>query len=299
VLITGPTGVGKELVAHSIHHQSSRRRNAFVAVNCAALPEHLIESELFGHVSGAFSGATKNRRGKFELADEGTLFLDEVGELPLAAQAKLLRALQSGDIQRVGSDQTLKVDARIVAATNRDLSVEVAEGRFRADLFHRLSIYPIDVPSLAERKQDIAPLSGYFLTQFQRKLGQVTFALSPDAEQALYHYHWPGNIRELEHLLCRAALKAKADHTDPARFITIEAFHLDLEVTQLPQAVRSPEIPTSNTTIMKLKDMMDLQQRQYIEHVLNQFDGNKSQAAQALGVDRANFHRLLKRLGLV
>ena len=299
VLITGETGVGKELVAHSIHHQSLRNRQAFVAVNCAALPEHLVESELFGHVAGAFSGATKNRSGKFELADEGTLFLDEVGELPLAAQAKLLRAIQSGDIQRVGSDQALKVDVRIVAATNRNLSEEVAEGRFRADLYHRLSIYPISVPSLDDRKSDIGPLSGFFLTQFQRKLGHVNFALSIEAEQALYQYHWPGNIRELEHVLSRAALKARSQQTTSNGFITLDVEHLDLNVTSHSPSASLPISETlADGEVIKLKDMMDLQQKRYIEKVLSQFKGNKAQTAKALGVDRANFHRLLKRLGL-
>lgn len=311
VLITGETGVGKELVAHSIHHQSSRQQQAFVAINCAALPEHLIESELFGHVSGAFSGATKNRSGKFELANEGTLFLDEVGELPLAAQAKLLRAIQSGDIQRVGSDTALNVDVRIVAATNRNLAEEVAAGRFRADLYHRLSIFPIDVPSLADRKSDIGPLSGYFLSQFQRKLGHTTFALSTAAKHALYQYHWPGNIRELEHVLSRAALKAKADQKTTNSFVSLEAHHLDLNIAAVDESTYglqanalTPDLltqaiePMEASNLLKLKDMMDLQQRQYIERALSVFKGNKSQTAKALGLDRANFYRLLKRLGI-
>jgi len=219
--------------------------------------------------------------------------------LPLAAQAKLLRAIQSGDIQRVGSDQALKVDVRIVAATNRNLSEEVAEGRFRADLYHRLSIYPISVPSLEDRKSDIGPLSGFFLTQFQRKLGHVNFALSIEAEQALYQYHWPGNIRELEHVLSRAALKARSQQTTSNGFITLEVAHLDLNVKSHSTSSSLPmSEPLVDGEIIKLKDMMDLQQKRYIETVLNQFNGNKAQTAKALGVDRANFHRLLKRLGL-
>lgn len=301
VLITGATGVGKELVAQSIHHQSARHHNAMVAVNCAALPEHLVESELFGHVTGAFSGATKNRSGKFELADGGSLFLDEVGELPLPVQAKLLRAIQLGEIQRVGADSTFKVDVRIIAATNRDLSQEVVEGRFRADLYHRLSIYPIKVPDLAERRDDISPLAGYFLSQFQRKLGHITLALSTSAEKALYQYHWPGNIRELEHLLHRASLKAYAERADNQRVIEIQSTHLDLDV-EMPNIVSVPEADTDKVRdgepIVLLKDWVDIHQRQYIQHLLTHFDGNKSKTAAALGVDRGNFHRLLKRLGL-
>ncbi|GLQ32958.1 nitric oxide reductase transcriptional regulator NorR [Litoribrevibacter albus] len=299
VLITGATGVGKELVAQSIHHQSSRHQQAMVAVNCAALPEHLVESELFGHVSGAFSGASKNRSGKFELADGGTLFLDEVGELPLAVQAKLLRAIQQGEIQRVGADQTFKVDVRIVAATNRDLSVEVAEGRFRADLFHRLSIYPIAVPNLADRREDIGPLAGYFLSQFQRKLGNITLALNAQAEHALYQYQWPGNIRELEHLLHRASLKAFSNRAQAERIVEIELKHLDLDVTEVPVSMPSSAVDEAlPQEILPLKDWVDVSQRQYITQLLTRFGGNKSKTAQALGVDRGNFHRLLKRLGL-
>lgn len=301
VLITGATGVGKELVAQSIHHQSARHHNAMVAVNCAALPEHLVESELFGHVSGAFSGATKNRSGKFELADGGSLFLDEVGELPLAVQAKLLRAIQQGEIQRVGADNTFKVDVRIIAATNRDLSQEVAEGRFRADLYHRLSIYPIKVPDLAERRDDISPLAGYFLSQFQRKLGHITLAMSSEAEHALYHYHWPGNIRELEHLLHRASLKAYAERADQQRLIEIQPKHLDLDIEALEPAVTSMFDSVSvadSDNILPLKDWVDINQRQYIQQLLTHFEGNKSKTAKALGVDRGNFHRLLQRLGL-
>lgn len=300
VLITGETGVGKELVAQSLHQASSRNSAAMVAVNCAALPESLIESELFGHVSGAFSGATKNRSGKFELADDGSLFLDEVGELPLAAQAKLLRAIQSGDIQRVGSDTPLNVDVRIIAATNRDLSQEVAEGRFRADLYHRLSIYPIDVPSLKERGEDIGPLSGYFLSRMQRKMGNINLVLSFAAQKSLQTYPWPGNVRELEHVLSRAALKANVGRAIEDRLAIIEPWHLGLEPasgTATISTLAEPEMTDEGAEI-DLRDAVDNFQSAYIKKVLAKFDGNKSKAGKALGVDRSNFHRLLKRLNI-
>jgi len=303
VLINGETGTGKELVAQNLHLASSRAGEAMVAVNCAALPEALIESELFGHVTGAFTGATKNRAGKFELAHGGSLFLDEVGELPLSAQAKLLRAIQSGDIQRVGSDAQLKVDVRIIAATNRNLSLEVSEGRFRADLFHRLSIFPIEVPSLRERQSDIGPLAGYFLTRMQRKLGNIKLVLSLASQQALLSYAWPGNVRELEHVLSRAALKANAGDQQAEGLCVIEPLHLGLDVTMgenemAPAATPLVSVKMDNTKLIDLRNAIDLFQSDYIKNSLARFDGNKSKTGKALGVDRSNFQRLLKRLGI-
>jgi len=210
VLVTGETSVGKELVARQVHFLSPRRQGPLIYVNCAALPENISESELFGHVKGAFSGVISDRAGKFEIANGGTLFLDEIGEFPLSIQPKLLRALQSGEIQRIGSDKQIQANVRIVAATNRDLENEVSEKRFRSDLFHRLSEYPVVVPSLRERGQDIPLLAGYFLKMNQKRLGVQGLRLTPEAKQILINYPWPGNVRELEHLLSRSSLKAIA-----------------------------------------------------------------------------------------
>ncbi len=215
VLILGETGVGKELVAERLHARSPRRDRPLVQINCAALPETLADSELFGHKRGAFTGAVADRSGMFELADGGTLLLDEVGELPLPVQAKLLRVLQSGDVQRPGSDRVQKVDVRVIAATNRDLREEVARGRFRADLYHRLSVFPLRVPPLRERGRDVLALAGGFLEENQHRLGARNLRLSPAASQALLAYDWPGNVRELEHLISRAALRALSLATGP------------------------------------------------------------------------------------
>ena len=194
VLITGETGVGKELVAQAIHAASSRADKPLISLNCAALPETLVESELFGHVRGAFTGALNERRGKFELANGGTLFLDEVGELSLTVQAKLLRVLQSGQLQRLGSDKEHQVDVRLIAATNRDLAEEVRNGRYRADFYHRLSVYPLQVPALRERGRDVLLLAGFFLEQNRSRMGLGSLRLTTDAQAALLAYSWPGNV---------------------------------------------------------------------------------------------------------
>ena len=211
VLISGETGTGKELVAHALHAQSARADTPMIYINCAALPEGLAESELFGHVKGAFTGANSHRAGKFELADGGTLFLDEIGELPLLLQAKLLRVIQQGELQRVGSDQHLHVNVRIIAATNRQLETEVEQGRFRADLYHRLNVFPIFVPSLRERCDDIPVLAGYLLEKVRHQFNLPNLHIHPKVLHMLEAKPWPGNIRELEHTLTRAALRAIQD----------------------------------------------------------------------------------------
>ena len=215
VLITGETGVGKELVARHLHLHSLRGAQPLIQVNCAALPESLAASELFGHVSGAFTGAVRDRAGKFEIADGGTLFLDEVGELPLSLQPVMLRAIQQGEIQRVGSDRAHRVDVRVIAATNRDLRAAVAAGRFRADLFHRLAVFPVAVPPLRERREDIALLAAHFADGTRRRLGAPPVRLGEDAHAALAAADWPGNVRELENVVSRGVLRAAREGGDP------------------------------------------------------------------------------------
>ncbi len=297
VLISGETGVGKELVAQSIHSRSLRSRHPLISLNCAALPDTLVESELFGHVRGAFSGAVNDRKGKFELADEGTLFLDEVGELPLAIQAKLLRVLQSGQLQRVGSDREHRVNVRVIAATNRDLAEEVRAGRFRADLYHRLSVYPLRVPPLRERGRDVLLLTGFFLEENRARLGLRSLRLSQDAQAALLGYDWPGNVRELEHLIGRAALKALAACAERPRILTLTASDLALPSSQpivVSNAVEAPAI----AAVGDLREAVDQYQRQLIIASLENQQQNWAAAARELGLDRANLLRLAKRLGI-
>ena len=297
VMISGETGAGKELVARAIHGGSPRAEQPMVYLNCAALPEQLVESELFGHRKGAFTGANRDYRGKFELANGGTLFLDEIGELPLDAQAKLLRTLQSGEVQPLGSEELLLVDVRIVAATNRDLKQEVLEGRFREDLFHRLCVYPVRVPPLRERREDIAQLAGYFIENLSAQIGLRGVFLSAGAEQALRNYHWPGNVRELEHLISRALLRVKqrAGTSGPT---ALEPGDLDeLPQVSLPAQQtqsQSPE-PTSELT---LAQAIDDYQTTLIRERVELSEGNWSKAAKSLGVHRSNLHRLARRLGL-
>lgn len=301
-LILGESGTGKELVAHALHQQSYRCDEPFITVNCAALPENLVESELFGHVRGAFSGAEKDRLGKFELAQGGTLFLDEVGELPLNVQAKLLRALQNGDIQRLGSDQHHKVNVRIVAATNRDLVQWVKEGKFRADLFHRLSVYPVQIPPLRERGYDILLLAAHYLSRLQQHFKVNNFCLTPQSETLLLNYAWEGNVRELEHVLSRVALKALRtnDVTDRMIFLTPDMFDLPKIEKHSETKASEPDNDSLNPmdVSLSLRTATDQFQRQYIQTTLQQTSNNKAEAARRLGVDRGNFSRLLKRLSL-
>ncbi len=292
VLIHGETGTGKELVAHAVHACSDRAHKPMIQLNCAALPESLAESELFGHIKGAFTGAVSNRTGKFALADGGTLFLDEIGELPLPLQAKLLRALQSGEVQRVGEDEVRIYDVRIIAATNRDLQQEVTAGNFRADLFQRLSVYPLHVPPLTQRLADLDGLCGYFLERLSRELGKPQMKLSQAAKQQLTMYHWPGNIRELQHVLSRAVLRAPVS-TDK-RSTIIE--HLDIELQSAPTAVADDFPDVSG--MASLSEQTEQFQRSVIRQVLRSHSGNQSMAAKRLGLDRSNFYRLKKRLGL-
>ncbi|SGZ05013.1 nitric oxide reductase transcriptional regulator NorR [Moritella viscosa] len=316
-LIYGESGSGKELVARRIHMASKRANEALITVNCAALPETMVESELFGHVAGAFTGATKNRLGKFELADGGTLFLDEIGELPMSIQAKLLRVIQFGELQRLGSDKPHKVDVRLITATNRDLAKEVAEGRFRDDLYHRLTVYPLKVPSLRERGNDILLLAGNFLAKIQRKVGINNLTLAKDAERALLRYEWPGNVRELEHLLSRASLRAAARNRKDDRVVILESSDLDIEtandgsklgfsISMDRSAAMSDDSNVGQDEIVinpsandnNLKQITDDFQTQFIKNMLVENNGNSAATARAIGVDRSNLHRLMKRLDI-
>lgn len=299
VLITGETGVGKELVARTVHQLSLRKDKPLVHINCASLPETLAEAELFGHTKGAFTGADRERAGKFQLAHEGTLFLDEIGELPLAVQSKLLRVLQSGEIQPVGKDSVEQVNVRVIAATNRNLQQEVEAGRFRADLYHRLSVYPITVPPLNVREQDVLLLAGFFLERTSRKLGIRQLRLSRDAELALQQYHWPGNVRELEHVISRASLKAKAK----ASANGIVSVHREsLELPDNPSFTAS--LSKANIVYPPMSHESDLKtatqefQKHCIVSAVTEAKGNWSEAARSLNTDRANLVRLAKRLGI-
>ena len=300
VLLLGETGVGKELFARRLHRHSRRHHRPLVHVNCAALPESLAESELFGHVKGAFSGATTDRPGRFEAADGGTLLLDEVGELPLTVQAKLLRALQNGEIQRLGADEPRRVDVRIIAATNRQLNESVRNGDFRADLYHRLSVYPVPIPPLRERGSDVLVIAGHFLELNRARLGLRSLRLSPAAEQALLSYAWPGNVRELEHVISRAALKALTHGAKRHEIVSLEADWLDIENHQEnPQKTARAAAPTAALSAgdMSLNDAVNACQREVIRAALARH-GNWANTARALGVDPSNLHKLAKKLGL-
>lgn len=307
VLLLGETGVGKELFARRLHRQSRRHRQPMAHINCAALPESLAESELFGHVKGAFSGAISDRAGRFEAARGGSLFLDEVGELSMPVQAKLLRALQNGEIQRLGTDAVIKTDVRIIAATNRNLLERVREGRFRADLYHRLSVYPIKIPPLRERGSDILLLAGHYLEFNRTRLGLRGIRLSHAAEQALQAYKWPGNVRELEHAISRAAIKTLSQGAGRDEIMTLECDVLDLDIQPATADVhdghsRTEPLPGPDheqpVTIGPLRGIVDDVQRQAIARALQASDNNWARAARQLDVDASNLHKLAKRLGV-
>ncbi len=299
ILILGETGAGKELVARALHRHSNRRDKAMLYLNCAALPDALAESELFGHVKGSFTGATHDRAGKFELADGGTLFLDEIGELSFEIQAKILRVIQEGEIQRVGSEKMVHADVRLLAATNRDLEAEVSAGKFRADLYHRLNVYPITVPPLRERKNDLAILSGFFIDRTQRRLGFQEVRISEESLRLLSRYDWPGNVRELENIISRAVLKAsqQQQHMD---FIQIRPDHLagDLGSAMYVHPVQDSRPPERIQRKISLREEVKLFQVKLIQAALENNKGNWAAAARDLGTNRSNLHNLATRLGI-
>ena len=300
VLLLGETGVGKELFARHLHRLSRRRNKPLIQVNCAALPESLAESELFGHVKGAFSGASSDRAGRFDAANGGTLFLDEVGELPLSVQAKLLRTLQNGEIQRLGADKPLHVDVRIIAATNRHLPDSIRDGLFRADLYHRLSVYPVPIPPLRERGNDVLLLAGHFLELNRARLGLRGLRLSPAAERALLGYSWPGNIRELEHVISRAALKQLSRGSSRAAILTLEPQVLDLDsaASSQPAPVERAQLVPSEAPFQALADAVDECQREKVRQALDLSADNWASAARLLQIDPSNLHKLARRLGM-
>jgi two-component system response regulator HydG len=288
VLLTGESGTGKELIARSLHFSSLRKDQPLVVINCAAITETLLESELFGHEKGAFTGADKRREGRFMQANHGTIFLDEIGETSPTMQAKLLRVLQQKEIQRVGGDEVLEVDVRIVAATNRDLEVEVARGRFREDLFYRLNVMPMTVPPLRERQDDIPLLAHHFLEHYARKNRKPAKGFSPLAMDMLVNYHWPGNVRELENAVERAVILLAGEH--------ITERQLPLNIVQKYPAEKMPVRPAAAATdgIRSLDEI----EKEAILATLETTDGNKSETARRLGITRKTLHNKLKAYGL-
>ena len=304
VMIVGESGTGKELVARALHLGSPRSERPFISVNCAAIPAGLVESELFGHERGAFTGAVANRPGRFELADTGTLFLDEISEVPLEIQVKLLRAIQESAFERVGGVKTRRVDVRLIAATNRDLKAEIEAKRFREDLFYRLNVVPIELPALRNRPEDIAPLASHFITQCNDRLGKSIVGFSEDALGALRTYGWPGNIRELENLVERMVLFASGDQIErddlPDNFQELEAGgETDGEIDG--DRVRHIRLPLSSLGL-DLKEAVKagsrLVEEALIREALGQTDTNVTRSARLLGISRRSLQSKMKELGL-
>ncbi len=277
VFIQGESGTGKELAANTVWRLSTRKNAPFIALNCASLSENLIESELFGHEKGAFTGAYQMKHGLVEVADKGTLFLDEIGEMPIALQAKLLRFLDSGEFRRVGGNKTLSVDVRVIAATNKDLSGTIKAGTFREDLYYRLNVINIAIPPLRERKEDVAEMARYFLKKYAKKMSKSIGDLTPEAREMLAAYHWPGNVRELENVMERAVILCESDR-------------LGAEDLSLPSPAIIPELGTNPS----LEEM----EKTYILRVLKEAGGNQSKASQLLGIDRKTLYLKLKKYGI-
>ncbi len=286
VLLTGENGSGKEEVASLLHAQSGRARGPFVEVNCAAIPEELIESELFGHVKGAFTGATRDNKGKFREAHGGTLFLDEVGDMSLKTQSKVLRALQEGRIEPVGGGGAVGVDVRVISATNKDLPEEIKAGRFREDLYFRLAVVPLRLPPLRERLEELIPMAEAFIQRIARSYGRPPRRLSADARETLLHHDWPGNVRELKNLMERAMILARGPEITSRDLGPLAVRHL-----AEPDPFSFPEFPT-------LKEGREWFEAEYIKRELRLQNGNMTRVAERLGLDRSNLYKRLKALGV-
>jgi DNA-binding NtrC family response regulator len=284
VLIGGESGVGKDLVARAIHQHSQRAAGPFVKINSTAIPETLLESELFGYEKGAFSGATTSKPGKFELADKGTLFLDEIGDVPPAIQVKLLRVLQEREFERLGGTKTLKVDVRLIAATNRDLRAALEEGTFREDLYYRLNVVAIDIPPLRDRKEDVPGLVNFFLQKFAREMEKPAHTITPEAMKLLVDFHWPGNVREVENVIQRAVTLSSGSALD------VSDIQLDAPVARSNSGASSHVLPPGMT--------LDQWEEEAIREALRQANGNKSQAARALGLSRNALRYRLSKMGV-
>ncbi len=283
VLLGGESGVGKDLIARAIHEKSRRARGPFIKINSSAIPENLLESELFGYEKGAFTGANASKPGKFELADKGTLFLDEIGDVPPAIQVKLLRVLQEREFERLGGTRTVKVDVRLIAATNRDLRAALEEGTFREDLYYRLNVVPIDIAPLRERKEDIPDLAGLFMERFCGGAGKPVKGIAPEAVRILVNYHWPGNVRELQNIIERACALAKGDVIEPADI------HLD---------TRPVRAGTSENHFLPEGMTLERWEDEMIHEALRRASGNKSQAARLLGLSRNALRYRLSKIGI-
>ena len=298
VMILGETGTGKELVARAIHQRSSRADKPFVSVNCAAIPKELVESELFGHVRGAFTGAQNARAGLFEAAHTGTIFLDEVGDLPLSAQVKLLRTLQEGEVKRVGADETKIVDVRVLAATNVDLKERIAAKTFRSDLYYRLNVISVELPALRDRGDDVMLLAHHFIHKYSRRMSREPKRLAPLALQALRAYAWPGNVRELEHAIERAVVLSQGASIEPSD-LPVEAQPRERALEVSPPLSRGPapnaallaDLPYAEAKRIALTQFDDT----YVGEVLRRAGGNLSEAARQAGIDRSNFKRLMRK----
>jgi two-component system nitrogen regulation response regulator NtrX len=290
VLISGANGTGKELVARSIHYYSQRHTKTFIAINCAAIPEELIESELFGHERGAFTGALAQKKGKFDLADGGTLFLDEIGDMSLKTQAKVLRILQERCFERVGGTRMVTVDVRIIAATNKELDEEIRQGRFRQDLYYRLNVVPFRAPALRERAEDIPLLVQHFVNNFCRKEGRDPKMFLPDSLELLKRYHWPGNVRELKNIIERILIMT------PGRTITCE------DIPDLRDGRMAPELapPTLDgaLALATLREAREEFEREFIIQKLDENDWNISRTAEIIELERSNLHRKIKTYGI-